>query len=372
MISNLRYTNEPGSCVGHENEENRERVITTFSCHHVNAIVMAPRRKPPARKALARKRKTKAKPRQRATPPAAVRAPSLSGAAAVVKNESKGPSSLTTPTSTPPQPHDKYELAPTGRAKCQHCGKKIALGSRRVGIHEISKRFGDIHRFYHDECYPAKHTLRLDGATPQQLITQQLRERNHGIMALRERQALRESLDLLRSTFAQRLQYAAFCVFSDATLDELVIKMPRTKEEFLAVKGVGPKNYQSFGESFLQVINVFRSLDRKPAAKAAPEDAKVPPKKSRSRLAAVARPEVIDLVGDDDNAVKHRPKRSSSSKNSNTTTNTVHRRQQQAPARTNVDMDDEALVMETLTIEQIVEQKFKHAQENGYVIAVDI
>jgi hypothetical protein len=70
--------------------------------------------------------------------------------------------------------------------------------------------------------------------------------------------------------------------------------------------------------------------------------------------------------------VKHRPKRSSSSKNSNTTNNMVLRRQQQAPARTNVDMDDEAMVMETLTIEQIVEQKFKHAQENGYVIAVDI
>lgn len=321
---------------------------------------MSPRRKSSGVK----RKKTKAKPRKRVAAAAVCTPTFLSSGGASVKKETKVPtSSSSTSTSSTLPPRDKYELAPTGRAKCQKCRKKIAIGSRRVGIHEISPRFGDVHRFYHDECYPAKQNLRLGGATPQQLIAQQLRERNQGIVALRERAALRQSLLLLRSTFAQRLHYAPFCVFSDATVDELVIKMPRTKEEILAVRGVGPKNYQSFGESFLQVINSFRSTP----ATSVPEDVKTPAKKSRdSRLSTAAKPAVIDLIDDDDDTVNHRPKRSSSSSRNNT----IHR--QRAPARTRVDTDDEALVMETLTIEQIVEQKFKHAQENGYVIAVDI
>jgi HRDC domain len=312
---------------------------------------MTPRRKSPASKSPAVKRKKKAA-RKRTT--AAVRTP-----ASAVKKEA--PAFPISATSTPP-PRDKYELAPTGRAKCQKCGKKIAIDSRRVGIHETSPRFGDIHRFYHDECFPAKQNLRLGDSTPQQLIAQQLRERNQGIMAVRERQTLRESLLLLRSMFAQRLKYAPFCVLHDTTLDELVIKMPRTKEEFLAIKGVGLKKYQSFGEPFLQVINLFRTLERSPTASSAEPDTKVQPRK-KSRLSQKTTPEVIDLVGDDsDDEVQHQQKRSSGKSI-----------QFAAPARTSVDLDDdEALVMETLTIEQIVEQKFKHAQENGYVIAVDI
>jgi HRDC domain len=354
MLFKPALPHEPGDTKGEQVTTKggiRHQTATPF--RHSSATEMTPRRKSPAGKSPAFKRKKKAA-KKRTTP--AVRTP-----ASAVKNEapSSTPSSARTPisaTSSPP-PRDKYELAPTGRAKCQKCGKKIAIDSRRVGIHETSPRFGDIHRYYHDECFPAKQNLRLGGSTPQQIIAQQLRERNQGIMAVRERQTLRESLVLLRSMFAQRLKYAPFLVLPDSTLDELVIKMPRTKEEFMAIKGVGPKKYQSFGEPFLQVINLFRTLEHTPTPSSAEPDTKVQPRK-KSRLSKTT-PEVIDLVGDDGNdEVQQQQKRSSV--------------QFAAPARTSADLDDEALVMETLTIKQIVEQKFKHAQENGYVIAVDI
>lgn len=214
-----------------------------------------------------------------------------------------------------------------------------------MGIESCSPRFGTYHKYYHDDCVSAtvKKNLRLGGATPQQLIAKQLQSTNESKTLLRKRATLRENLRLLRHLFAIRLNYAAFCVCKDETLDELVVKMPQTKEEFLAIRGMGPKKYQSFGGPFLQAIAAYRASEHTTATASK--------KKAYNGKPRAKHPEVIDLV---DNPVA--PTKRSKIKTSGTT----------------IDDDDMVVLQTSLTMEQIVEEKFKHAQENGYVISVDL
>ena len=46
----------------------------------------------------------------------------------------------------------------------------------------------------------------------------------------------------------------AYIVFSDATLIAMAEQRPRTKEELLAVPGVGPKKLAAYGEAFLALL----------------------------------------------------------------------------------------------------------------------
>ena len=67
-------------------------------------------------------------------------------------------------------------------------------------------------------------------------------------------QGLFDALRTLRRSLANELGVPPFVVFSDATLDELVRVRPSTRESFLAVRGVGNKKLESFGERFLAAI----------------------------------------------------------------------------------------------------------------------
>lgn len=64
-------------------------------------------------------------------------------------------------------------------------------------------------------------------------------------------EALLSRLKALRMDFAKQLGKPAFVVFSDATLIDMVTKMPKTREEMLDVSGVGPSKFDRFGEAFL-------------------------------------------------------------------------------------------------------------------------
>ena len=61
-------------------------------------------------------------------------------------------------------------------------------------------------------------------------------------------------LKALRMDFAKQLGKPAFVVFSDATLNDMVLKKPKTREEMLDVSGVGPSKFDRFGEAFLAEI----------------------------------------------------------------------------------------------------------------------
>lgn len=71
------------------------------------------------------------------------------------------------------------------------------------------------------------------------------------------RQNLFEALRGLRKKFAESENKPAFAVFSDASLNDMVEKLPGNYEEFLCVEGVGEYKAQKYGAAFLQAITDF-------------------------------------------------------------------------------------------------------------------
>jgi len=54
--------------------------------------------------------------------------------------------------------------------------------------------------------------------------------------------------------FSREIGKPAFVVFSDATLMDMVAKIPSTREEMLDVSGVGETKFDRYGEAFLDTI----------------------------------------------------------------------------------------------------------------------
>jgi ATP-dependent DNA helicase RecQ len=62
-----------------------------------------------------------------------------------------------------------------------------------------------------------------------------------------------EKLRELRSQLAREEKVPAYVIFSDKTLLEMSQKMPKTKEDMLAISGIGMVKYDKYGEQFLEV-----------------------------------------------------------------------------------------------------------------------
>lgn len=77
--------------------------------------------------------------------------------------------------------------------------------------------------------------------------------------APRKRAELFDKLRALRLKLAQEINKPAFVVFSDATLEDMEHKKPRTREDFAEVSGVGTAKLEKYADDFLKVIN--RHLD---------------------------------------------------------------------------------------------------------------
>src|SRR5688572_33305493 len=69
-----------------------------------------------------------------------------------------------------------------------------------------------------------------------------------------DERALFERLRTVRRDIADEHGMPAFMVFSDKTLRAMAKARPRSKDDMLRVKGVGPAKLESFGERFLHVI----------------------------------------------------------------------------------------------------------------------
>ena len=72
---------------------------------------------------------------------------------------------------------------------------------------------------------------------------------------------LLDQLKVLRAQLATQLKMPAYIVFSDASLQDMAHKKPRTKAEFANVLGVGEAKLEKYAPEFLKLIN--RSLDKK-------------------------------------------------------------------------------------------------------------
>lgn len=65
---------------------------------------------------------------------------------------------------------------------------------------------------------------------------------------------LRKELKTFRIEKAEKIKSPAFMIFSNATMDEFIDKLPTTKEQLLKIKGVGPIKYELYGEDILKII----------------------------------------------------------------------------------------------------------------------
>ena len=71
-----------------------------------------------------------------------------------------------------------------------------------------------------------------------------------------------EKLRTLRKEIADRKGKAAFTVFNDATLQDMVDSTPATYEEFLEVDGVGEYKAEMYAQPFLKAIAEFIAGDK--------------------------------------------------------------------------------------------------------------
>ncbi|WP_173918473.1 DNA helicase RecQ [Halobacillus sp. Marseille-Q1614] len=63
-----------------------------------------------------------------------------------------------------------------------------------------------------------------------------------------------EELRNLRKQIAEENNLPPYVIFSDATLKEFTIYLPKNREEMLNIKGVGEQKFEQYGESFLEIL----------------------------------------------------------------------------------------------------------------------
>ena len=68
---------------------------------------------------------------------------------------------------------------------------------------------------------------------------------------------LYEVLRKLRKELAEEKSVSAFLIFTNKTLIDMCIRLPKNKEEMLTVNGVGEVKYEKYGERFIKEIEMF-------------------------------------------------------------------------------------------------------------------
>ncbi|MCK1982802.1 MULTISPECIES: DNA helicase RecQ [Peribacillus] len=101
--------------------------------------------------------------------------------------------------------------------------------------------------------------LKVTNAGREVLLGQKkvLRKEIKKVSSISADHGLFEELRQLRKELAVKENVPPFIIFSDASLKDMAVKLPRTEEEFLEVKGVGMQKFERFGALFLQGISQY-------------------------------------------------------------------------------------------------------------------
>ena len=75
-----------------------------------------------------------------------------------------------------------------------------------------------------------------------------------------------DKLKELRREIAQTNNIPPYIVFSDKTLKELSVKLPKTKSEMLDVHGIGEVKFERYGEEFLALLGESEAIDETESA----------------------------------------------------------------------------------------------------------
>lgn len=107
-----------------------------------------------------------------------------------------------------------------------------------------------------EEVYHKKDLLEAKEA-PRRKIRKSIGDNFH--------EGLFEELRDLRYKTSQKKKIAPYMIFHNSALEEMSAYLPRTEEEFLKIKGVGVKKYESYGEDFIKLIQAYsKENDLKP------------------------------------------------------------------------------------------------------------
>lgn len=239
----------------------------------------------------------------------------------------------------------KVEYSPNALAKCQECRKKIQKEHKRFGIPGHCARYNkEIYRYYHCRCCPQNLQEMVPDAL-EQLAQQKVLVKNKERL-LEERQGLFKDLKKLRLLFANRLEVSFCLVFSNEVLKELVVRMPTTSAELLDVHGIGEAKLKSFGDPIFTVIRNYKFQLKRASASVPDTDRKA----TAIRLKLERKPQ-------------HHPAQTCSRKKLPPGAEVM--------AIDDTDEETDIVMGASLTCEQLVELKFKHAADNGYMISVD-
>ena len=165
---------------------------------------------------------------------------------------------------------DKAEFSPNSRAKCTKCKQIIQKGTKRVGKEEyFSPRSKYIFRYYHESCLSDRQKASLQlpasAASPnisakanlQAEFDRQSSQADKNRNTLKQRDGLRQQLRLLRTLLSNRLRCEAYQIFHNSTLDDLVLKLPKTLHQLRDVSGIGPKKIQYFGTPIVTIVKQY-------------------------------------------------------------------------------------------------------------------
>jgi ATP-dependent DNA helicase RecQ len=71
---------------------------------------------------------------------------------------------------------------------------------------------------------------------------------------LTEQEVLFNKLRLLRRKLAVEHNVPPYIIFNDATLHEMTIELPKTREDFLAISGIGVQKFENYGHEFMELM----------------------------------------------------------------------------------------------------------------------
>lgn len=69
--------------------------------------------------------------------------------------------------------------------------------------------------------------------------------------------SLYEALRNMRKKIADSKKVPSFYIFSNKTLKDICIKLPRNKDELLKVSGIGPQKLEQYGENIVKIVNEY-------------------------------------------------------------------------------------------------------------------
>mmetsp|Transcript_14383 Transcript_14383/g.21294 ORF Transcript_14383/g.21294 Transcript_14383/m.21294 type:complete len:284 (-) Transcript_14383:186-1037(-) len=282
----------------------------------------------------------------------------------------------------PPRPFDKYENSPNNQATCKKCCLKILKCSMRVGIVTRSPRFGYYFKYYHRECCSREALRKLklpgcsgktcadtDDAVNNKLAAEIMRQNSVRTAARAETQrrdaaddidkaGLEESLRRFRVQVGDANGWTGkyYLVFTDNNLDEILEKLPTTRKQFLNCNGLGEKKWSRYGSRLVALVRSFKNKKKKKKKSSTSNSVS----SDRGRVETLTAVGVVASLEPETIYIDH------------PTPATPSRRTLPVPVVTPLaGGDDEICIGESLTSDQIVSRKFREAERNGDMIALD-